>query len=291
MSSAVRALGAGGNGRHLRTSLGEVFVAERGTGAPVVALHAIGHGSGDFLPLADRVGSHFRLSMVDWPGHGDSPRGLPPSAKNYAALLAELVPSIAREPVVLLGNSVGGAAALRFAASRPDLVRALVLCDPGGLAPVGAFERLAIGAFVRFFEAGARGARWFPALFRAYYRVVLPEHEAALRRARICEASGETAALLADAWRSFREPEADLRATVARVKVPVWLAWSKGDRIIPWRASRKAAEAFSDHALTMFRGGHCPFLEDPDRFARELTARFAVSAPRSVSEPPRARPL
>ena len=268
-------LSAGGSGRAIRFSGGDIFVAERGAGLPVVALHAIGHGSGDFLPLAERVGSRFRLWMIDWPGHGWSARGVAPNVWAYERLLAEVIPQLSSEPVILLGNSIGAAAALVLAARSPALVRGLALCDPAGLVALGRAQRLLIDGFVRFFEAGARGAWWFPAAFRAYYRFVLPRREAAARRGAICAASASTAALLAEAWRSFGEPVFDLRHLVPRVTAPVWIAWAKHDCIVSWRASRRAAEGFVRHTVTHFPGGHSPFIEAPDDFAAVFSAMFA----------------
>ena len=272
--SELEELSAGGKGRTVRFSGGEVFVAERGVGPPIVALHAIGHGSGDFLPFAKRVGSRFRLWMIDWPGHGWSARGVQPSVWAYGQLLSEVIPQLSSEPVILLGNSIGGGAALVLAARSPELVRGLALCDAGGLALLGPAERTLIDGFVRFFEAGARGAWWFPAAFRAYYQLVLPRRQAAARRAEICAAASSTAALLAEAWRSFGEPAFDLRHLVPLVTAPVWLAWAKHDHIVPWRTSRPAAERFPWHWVTLFPGGHSPFIEAPDDFAVAFSMMF-----------------
>jgi hypothetical protein len=65
---------------------------------------------------------------------------------------------------------------------------------------------------VWFFCAGVRGARWFPAAFAAYYHLVLPEKPAAEQRARIVASAHEIAPILVQAWRSFGEPEADIRS-------------------------------------------------------------------------------
>lgn len=262
-------------GRFVEVGDRRVFVAEHGRGVPVVALHAIAHGSGDFDALASRLGGDHRFFLVDWPGHGRSDRSTKPTARDYAALLEGLVPALTDEPVVLVGNSIGGAAALAFAARVPERVRGLVLCDSGGLAPIGAFARLGIGAFARFFEAGARGASWFPALYRRYYALVLSGDSAADRRARIVAAGRAMAPILAEAWRGFATPEFDLRALPATIRAPVWCAWAKHDRTIPWRSSRAACQRFVDREVTLFDGGHSPFLEDPDRFADGF-ARFVA---------------
>src|SRR5262249_57743760 len=85
----------------------------------------------------------------------------------------------------LLGNAIGGAAAIRYAATHPERVTALVLENPGGLdAADDRVGRTAIAAMVAFFAAGARGAGWFPAAFAAYYRLVLQRAPAAPHRPR-----------------------------------------------------------------------------------------------------------
>lgn len=254
-----------------------VAVARRGSGPPVVCLHATGHGARDFEPLAERVGDAFEVLAVDWPGQGRSPReDVPASASRYAEILEDLLGKLAAEPPIVVGCSIGGAAAIALAARRPDLVRALVLCDPGGLVAPDAATRFAIGRMRAFFAAGARGAWWFPRAFAAYYRIVLPEEPARAQRDRIVAAGPATAAVLAEAWASFGEPAADLRSLAAGIRCPTLFAWASRDRILPWSRSRRAATAFPDHRVELFRAGHAAFLEDPDRFAASLR-RFAAS--------------
>lgn len=237
-----------------------------GAGQPVVCLHAIGHGADDFEPFAGRVGPGFEVIALDWPGQGGSPfDGGPVTAAHYADLLEAALPKLCNGPVVLIGNSIGGAAAITLAARRPDAVKALVICNSGGLAPVGPVERTAIGALAAFFRAGARGASWFKPAFAAYYGMVLPR--APERRRQIVASAYDVAPLLAEAWASFAQPEADLRALAERIAAPTLFAWTKGDQLIPWSKSRAAAERFPHHKVRFFRGGHAAFLEDPDAFA------------------------
>lgn len=244
-------------------------VGRHGNGPPVICLHATGHGGRDFEHFADRVGSRFEVIAVDWPGQGHSPSdGTPASAAHYADLLESVVPQLTREPPILLGNSIGAAAALIYAARWPERVRALVLCNPGGLAPLDATARAFIKGMVAFFRAGSAGARWFPAAFRAYYRLVLPGRPARVQRGRIVAACMEVAPVLAEAWRSFAQPDSDLRQVAEGLQVPVLYAWAKDDRVVAWSRSKAAVLRTPHHRVEMFRGGHAPFLEDPDAFAQ-----------------------
>jgi 4,5:9,10-diseco-3-hydroxy-5,9,17-trioxoandrosta-1(10),2-diene-4-oate hydrolase len=133
---------------------------------------------------------------------------------------------------VLIGNSIGGAAAIGYAHAHPSHVAALVLRNPGGLAPVDQPSRLFITAMTRFFGARARGARWFPRAFAAYYRLVLPSPAARAQRERIIAAAPDTAAVIAEAWRSFADPAEDLGAMLAELDCPIQFAWARSDRIV-----------------------------------------------------------
>jgi pimeloyl-ACP methyl ester carboxylesterase len=93
--------------------------------------------------------------------------------------------------VVLLGNSIGGAVSIRYVSQQPERVKAIVLCDSGGLGPPGPVGHIFIGVFVQFFAAGRRGASWFPWAFDRYYRKVLLKPAAHEERDRIIRSGYE----------------------------------------------------------------------------------------------------
>jgi 4,5:9,10-diseco-3-hydroxy-5,9,17-trioxoandrosta-1(10),2-diene-4-oate hydrolase len=165
---------------------------------------------------------------------------------------------------ILLGNSIGGAAAIRHAARHP--VRALILCDSGGLVAVNGLTRFFCGLFRRFFAAGARGAWWYPGMFARYYRIVLPMPAAAEQRARIIAAGSELAPVLVEAWASFAQPEADIRALAEALDIPVWIAWARRDKVIPLSQCRPCIDRMKAATLALFEAGHAAFLEQPEAF-------------------------
>lgn len=260
--------------------------ADEGTGpAPaLVCLHAIGHGGSDFDRVRARWRGRRRVIAVDWPGQGRSGVDrVPPSAARYADLLAGLLDALGVERAVLLGNSIGGAAAVRYAARAPERVAGLVLENPGGLDRTDdAPARLAIGAMVRLFAAGARGAWWYPAAFALYYRTVLPRRAAAAQRARIVAAARELAPLLRDAWRSFGAADADTRALAPRIGCPVLFAWAARDRFVQLRRARPTIARFPDARTVTLPAGHAPHLETPDAFEAELE-RFLDALPSAAA--------
>jgi 4,5:9,10-diseco-3-hydroxy-5,9,17-trioxoandrosta-1(10),2-diene-4-oate hydrolase len=264
--------------QHRRIDGVELSYLRAGAGAPLVCLHAIGHDAEDFRDFARRFADRYDVIALDWPGHGDSgPDPHPVSAHRYAALLIELLDQLGIETPILLGNSIGGAAAIRYAKARP--VRALILCDSGGLVAVDRSVRLFCALFAAFFARGARGARWFAWAYALYYRyLVLPSAAARARRAQIIAQGPELAPILRDAWHSFARPEADLREALESLRVPIWFAWAKRDRVIPLTRVRPCIARCPTGQLSLFEAGHAAFLECPDAFAQGFT-RFMRGDP------------
>ncbi len=244
-----------------------------GTGEPVLCLHATGHSARDFLKLAARLGDRYQFVALDWPGQGDSPREAnPASAMRYAEILADAVGALDLTRFTILGNSIGGAVAIIHAAHNPEQVKALVLCNTGGLQPVGLLARVVCGHMAKFLGGGARGDKDFPGGFRRYYeKTVLPQEAAAWRREEIIASANAVSPVLFEAWRSFGNKSADLRHLTEKLQCPILYAWAKRDAYIAWSRSKRAALRAPKSQVVLFDAGHCAFLEQPELFDRAFT--------------------
>jgi 4,5:9,10-diseco-3-hydroxy-5,9,17-trioxoandrosta-1(10),2-diene-4-oate hydrolase len=256
-------LGAAGD-REVVVDGVRIAYEDRGAGPAVVCLHAIGHGARDWSAL--RLPGR-RVIAVDWPGQGRSGDDHQPASPwRYAALLRGFIDALGIERAVLVGNSIGGYAALRLASEAPERVGGLVLANTGGLDRRDRFGVLLTRLFARFFKAGLRGARWWLRAYKLYYDMVLPMPAAAEQRRRIVEAGYESAPVLTQAWQCFALPEHDLRDRIPSIKCPVLFTWAKRDRLIQLRRNRPAIERFADAELIELDAGHSPQLEQPERF-------------------------
>ncbi|MFJ5706523.1 alpha/beta fold hydrolase [Streptomyces sp. NPDC093105] len=101
------------------------------TGAPVLLLHGLMGHAGHWAPAAGLLTGGHRTIALDQRGHGASekPPGGPFTREAYVADAAAVIERLGLGPVSLVGHSMGALTAWQLAAERPDLVRALVICD------------------------------------------------------------------------------------------------------------------------------------------------------------------
>ncbi|MBS4729094.1 alpha/beta hydrolase [Mycobacterium sp. SM1] len=111
---------------------GDLYVHRYGPSGPlrILALHGLtGHGQRWHRLSAEHL-PEVALAAPDLLGHGRSSWAAPWTIDANVRALAGLLDEQANLPVLVVGHSFGGAIALHLAATRPDLVAALVLLDP-----------------------------------------------------------------------------------------------------------------------------------------------------------------
>ena len=112
------------NGSLHTTELGE-------SGSRVVFCHGLFGQGKNFTAIAKALADEHRVTLVDMPDHGRSPRTEGFDYLRYADLVADLLSE--DDPVALVGHSMGGKVAMLVALQHPGLVERLVVVD---VAPV-----------------------------------------------------------------------------------------------------------------------------------------------------------
>src|SRR5262249_26968978 len=121
----------------------------RGT-LTLVLLHGLGSRGADYLPLLARLRPYARrLIAPDFPGHGASPLTRTFDIATSTGTLVEALAEAIDERAIVYGNSLGGFAAIRFAATHPDRVAGLFLASPAG-APSSAQDFARFQSALRF---------------------------------------------------------------------------------------------------------------------------------------------
>ena len=132
---------------------------DTGSGSPVVMVHGIASSSVTFERLVPLVEPYHRVIAIDLLGFGESP--MPEDAEytideHTAALARTLRKLRIREPIVLVGHSLGALIATRYAATHAGRVSKVILVSPPIYIPTetvsGASGRAAMGLYFRTYE-------------------------------------------------------------------------------------------------------------------------------------------
>jgi pimeloyl-ACP methyl ester carboxylesterase len=110
-------------------------VLEGGDGPPVVVLHGPGESALHWIRMIPSLVARRRAIAPDLPGHGATEPLPTATVARTLEWLDDLIRLTCESPPTLVGTTVGGAIAARFAVSHGDRLESLVLVDTLGLAP------------------------------------------------------------------------------------------------------------------------------------------------------------
>ena len=253
-----------------------------GEGAPVVLLHGYADSADTWRRVLDRLARADRRALaVDLPGFGaaDPLRDGPvlPQLDAVAAAAVVHAAEQADEDVILAGNSLGGALALR-AAERDDLPLAgIVPVAPAGLDMPRWFAVIERDPIVRWILAAP------VPLPEPVLRAAVGEAYRRLAFANRRAAAGEVVRAFTDHHRdraSVRRildngrrllPELVQPFRLERIRCPVLLVWGDRDRMVTHRGAAAVTAALPDTTYELLEGvGHCPQVEAAERITALL---------------------
>ncbi|MFC4016959.1 alpha/beta fold hydrolase [Micromonospora sp. GCM10011542] len=266
--------------RHVTVGGRRVHHRVDGDGPPVLLLHGIGRTLRDFTELHDRLADRFRVHSVDLPGYGGSlPMAAPHTLPALGDFVGHYLDAVGVDaPVHLVGNSLGGAIAMRYAARAPHRVASLALVNSAGFGRevTIALRLLTLRPLGRLMlrPSRARARRVERALFHdpAYVTAERITHALAVARqphaARVMLETARNLGTFRGVAAGWRE---DLLAEVARLELPTLIVWGDRDLILP-AVHLDAARARLPRARThLFRDcGHLPQVERVEEFDRLL---------------------
>ena len=259
-----------------------------GTGPPIVLVHGLGGSHLNWLPVAPRFAAHGRVLAIDLAGHGRTPSlGRTARVSANRRLLGRFLEAVAREPAVLMGNSMGGYISLAEVAAEPAKVASLVLVDaavppapgaPFDLRTIALFAGLTLpfigGALMRLRarngpEQSVRNI--FALCCKDPSRIARDVYDAHVELAR------ERATYGPVVRRDFLEAQRSLLAAlvqrrrfyamVAGIRATALIIQGEQDRLVRVESARALQAARPDWRLEVLDDvGHIPQLETPERF-------------------------
>ena len=263
-----------------------------GSGQTLLMVHGLAGNALNWMAVAPDIASTHRAIALDLAGFGQTPLfGRSATVGANADLVHDFIRKVIGEPVMLMGNSMGGHIAVLEAAANPDAVMGLVLVDaaiPGD--HVRRPEPLMLGAMAALSIPGLAYT-----LLDRQLRELGPEElvkralelvcadpsrvdpsvvEAHIRLTREREHLGrQNARAFIQASRSIGLRMADPRfwSRVAAVASPTLVMHGSLDRLIPVAAAREMHRRRPDWQFEVLnRVGHVPMLETPGRFMSVL---------------------
>lgn len=241
-----------------------------GAGPPVLFLHGSGPGASgwsNFHQNAPAIAAAgFEVILADNLGYGlsDKPIDVAYTLPVMSAAAMGLMDALGHRRFTIVGNSQGGAMAIRMALDHPDRVERLVLMAPGGLEEREVFLQM-------------RGIR---SMMRCLYGpegVTLAGMRMLFER-QLFDASLVTDALVAERTASalaqplhvFRSMQVDnLEHALVDLSCPVLGLWGMDDQFCPVSGATKLAERVPRVRVTLFnRCGHWVMVEHAAVFDR-----------------------
>ena len=107
----------------------ELFYRQLGQGQPFIILHGLFGSSDNWLTQAKLLSEHYHVFLIDQRNHGLSPHH---DQLNYDVLADDLHAFIVQHHLtnpIILGHSMGGKAAMKFALRHPELLQTLIVVD------------------------------------------------------------------------------------------------------------------------------------------------------------------
>ncbi|MFF2697014.1 alpha/beta fold hydrolase [Streptomyces cyaneofuscatus] len=150
-----------------------IFAAETGDGPPVLLLHGGGPGASGVSNYARNIvelAKEYRVIVPDLPGYGRSTKGVDGSDPfgHLADGIRGLLDELGLEKAHLVGNSYGGACALRLALDTPDRVDRMVLMGPGGIGTTRSLPTPGLNSLLNYYTGDGPSRQKLEKFIRNY---------------------------------------------------------------------------------------------------------------------------
>lgn len=157
----------------VRVGARDIFTTRVGEGPALVLLHGGGPGASGIANWTRNIpalAEHFSLVIPDMPGYGRSTKRIDQDDPfgDLAAAVRGLLDELDIDTAHLVGNSYGGAAALRLALDRPDRVDRMVLNGPGGIGTTRALPTKGLNALLDYYGGDGPSLRKMDDFIRGY---------------------------------------------------------------------------------------------------------------------------
>ena len=246
---------------------------------PLVLLHGVGDSAFDWSWVIPTLGTKHRVIAPDFPGSGDSAKPKREYSLEFLTqFLGDFLNTLQIQRAVILGNSLGGLIALRFALSNPQQVAALVLVSTMEFSQLAnlVLSNLTLPIFGEFAIAwsktplGAKQRAWSRAALLFAHPSKVPAAWLA-EQERLALLPGFLEANLS-ILRYLLGQRQEVLESLPQLQMPTMVVWGVNDLVLPnYQADQDAINRLQQAHLALIPDcGHLPQVERPELFTNAV---------------------
>ena len=248
----------------------KIHYLEAGAGPNVILLHGLGGDATNWAATVPALASKYHVWAVDQIGFGSSDK---PFINYRVATLVDFLEGFYKktgiDKAAVVGNSLGGWAAMAFTLAHPARVEKLVLVDSGGYAMADSSNKVTRQMLAGLNPSTVEGAKGVLAVIFANKSLVTQANAERLFAEHMRKNDGYTIDQFLD---SIMRGEDVLNEKLGAIKVPTLVLWGRGDQLIPLASGEQFAKDIAGAQLTVLDGcGHVPQIECAAPFNAALT--------------------
>ena len=215
-----------------------------GEGKDIVLLHGWGQNIEMMKPLGNNLCNDFRITIIDFPGFGESSEPKEPwTIENYAMLLEKIIKELNIKKPIMIGHSFGGRVAICYSA-RNSIEKLILFGSPC----IRVKENLSFSVKVLKTLKKIPGLNNFGEYMKKYigsrdYKAASP-----IMRQTLVEVVNE-----------------DLSKYAREIEEPTLLIWGEQDTEAPVSEAKELEKLMMDAALIILPGTHYAYLENLPR--------------------------
>lgn len=251
----------------VRDGMFETPVYRKGSGEPLLWLHAAGGLNRGWTPELEALSEHYDVIAPVHPGWDDT-AGLDQidDIHDMVGYYSDFLDQLGLPRVNVAGHSIGAMFAAELAAARPDLVKKLVLTCPVGL---WMDETPVTDLFILMpneIPAVIFGDLSNPVIAQLFKP---PANEDEMAQAMYLQLTNFSAA----GKFMWPIPDKGLKKRIHRIKAPTLIIWGDQDKLTPPAYGPLFASKIKNSQLVNIKGaGHMVPLENTQAWAAEVTA-------------------
>ena len=222
-----------------------------GKGEKIVFIHGSGLNTNIWHKQRDYLSSFFEVILIDLPGHGNSPGNGCDSVEGYRDAIFNAIKESKLEGCYMVGHSLGGAIALSFAISYPQVLKGLILIATG--AKLKVFPQLLEG-ILKDKEKTLREITNFAFSSKADKKLLDYQYNESLK------CSSEVIYKDFFACDNF-----NVMNTINSISLPTLIICGKEDALTPPKYAEFLQKQIKNSTLVLIEdSGHVPLLERPE---------------------------